>query len=207
LSSAKHKELDWSPVSRLFQERLSFHNSLDELGFKEWLFHPTMLFGSYGKWWGDLGKRNRPHEGLDLCVYRTEKGDIRYLDAKTKVPVIFEGQVVRVGDDFLGQSVFVSHVAHGDDGSQLYTIYAHIKPGSHMQPGERLSEGDIIGTIADAKRNGGVIPLHLHVSVAWIPNTVSSQELDWQIVGDLGRVVFLDPLRVIDCPYSILARI
>ena len=207
MSNTKHNELDWSPVSRLFQKRLSFYNSLDELGFKEWLFHPAMLFGSCGKWWGDLSKRNRPHEGLDLCVYRTEKGDTRYLEANTKVPVIFEGQVVRIGDDFLGQSVFVSHGAHGNDGSRLHTIYAHIKPDGRIHRGERLSEGDIIGTIADARRSGGVVPPHLHVSVAWISNTVCSQELDWQIVADLGGVVLLDPLRVIDCPYSIVARI
>ncbi|MFC2059620.1 hypothetical protein ACFLTZ_00815 [Chloroflexota bacterium] len=51
-----------------------------------------------------MGKRARPHEGLDLCVYRTEKGDIRYLDEKTKVPVILKGRIVKVVDDFLGES-------------------------------------------------------------------------------------------------------
>ena len=152
-----------------------------------------------------MGKRDRPHEGLDLCFYRTKEGDIRYLDEKTKVPAIFTGQIVKVGDDFLGESVFVSHGAYESDGSQLHTIYGHIKPRDHMRPGERLSEGDVIGTIADARKGGGSIPPHLHVSVAWIPNTVRSQELGWQIVGDLAKVVLLDPLSVIECPYSIVA--
>ena len=207
MSGAKDKRLDRAHVSKLFQKRLRFYNSLDKMGFEEWVFHPAMLFGSYSKWWGDLEKRDRPHEGLDLYLYRTKEGDIRYLDEKMKIPVIFKGQIVKVGDDFLGESVFVSHSDYESDGSQLYTIYGHIKPCDRMRPSERLSEGDIIGTIADARKSGGVIPPHLHVSVAWIPNTVRSQELSWQIVGSLAKVVLLDPLSVIECPYSIAASV
>jgi hypothetical protein len=73
-------------------------------------------------------------------------------------PGHIRGQVVKVGDDFLGQSVFVSHGAYDNDGSQLHTIYGHIKPRGRMDPGERLSDGDIIGTIADARKSGGAIP-------------------------------------------------
>jgi len=207
LSDANDKGLDRAPVSRLFHERLRFYNSLDDLGFKEWIFHPAMLFGSHCKWWGDLGKRERLHEGLDLCLYRTKAGDIHYLDERTKIPVIFKGQVVKVGEDFLGESVFVSHGAYDSNGSQLHTIYGHIKACDHIRPGERLSEGDIIGSIADARKSDGEVPHHLHVSVAWIPSTVHSQELRWQMVGDLTKVVLLDPLRVIECPYSIASVI
>ena len=102
---------------------------------------------------------------------------------------------------------FGSLTVYRNDASQLHTIYGNIKPGVCMRPGERLSEGDIIGTIADARKSGGAIPPHLHVSVAWIPRALHSQELDWQIVGDLAKVVLLDPLRVIDCPYSIIAGV
>ncbi len=207
MSGANDKRLDKAPVSKLFQERLRACNSLDEMGFREWVFHPAMLFGSYYKWWGDLGKRDGAHEGLDLCLYRTKEGDIRYLDGKTKVPVIFKGRIVKLGDDFLGESVFVSHGAYDSDGSRLHTIYGHIKPRDRMRLGERLSEGDIIGTIADARKSGGAIPPHLHVSVAWIPDTVHSQELGWQIVSDPAKVVLLDPLCVIECPYSIVAGV
>ncbi|MFC1977039.1 peptidoglycan DD-metalloendopeptidase family protein [Chloroflexota bacterium] len=203
LSGANDKRLDKAYVSKLFQERLMFYNSLDEMGFEEWVFHPAMLFGADYKWWGDLGKRDRPHEGLDLCLYRTKEEDIRYLDEKTKVPVIFKGKIVKVVDDFLGASVFVSHSDYESDGSQLLTIYGHIRPRDHMRPGERLSEGDIIGTIANAKGSSGAILSHLHISVAWIPNTMHSQELSWQIVGDITKVMLLDPLSVIECPHSI----
>jgi len=206
LSEVKNKGMDRVPVSRSFHERLLFFNNLDSLGFKEWIFHPAMLFGSLDKWWGDLGKRQRPHEGLDLRLYRTKEGNIHYLTGGTKIPAIFKGQVVKVSADFLGESVFVSHDAYNSNGSRLYTIYGHIKPGNHIRPGERLSEGDIIGVIADTRNSGMVIPLHLHVSMAWIPATMPVPELGWQMINDLAKVVLLNPLSVIECPYSIMSE-
>jgi hypothetical protein len=206
LSDAKNKELYRVPVSRLFHERLLFFNNLDSLGFEEWIFRPEMLFGSFYKWWGDLGKRQRPHEGLDLCLYRTKEGDINYLTEVTKIPVILEGQVAKVSEDFLGESVFVSHGVYDANGSQLYTIYGHIKPANHIRPRERLSEGDIIGVIADTRNSRVAIPRHLHVSVAWIPDTTPMPELGWQMINDPTKVVLLDPLSVIECPYSIVSE-
>ena len=122
-------------------------------------------------------------------------------------PVIFKGQVMKVDDDFLGESVFVSHDYYDNDGSQLYTIYGHIKPCGRMCLGERLREGDIIGTIADTRNCAGAVPPHLHISVAWVPKSVRSQELGWEIIGSHTEITLLDPLRVIECPYSILVDI
>ena len=205
MSEVKNKGLDRVPVSRLFHERLLLFNNLNSLGFKEWIFHPAMLFGSLDKWWGDSGKRKRPHEGLDLCLYRTREGNMHHLPREAKIPVIFKGQVATVTDDFLGESVFVGHDAYDSNGSQLYTIYGHIKPGNHIRPGGKLSEGDIIGVIADTGNSGVVIPRHLHVSVAWIPNTLHVLELGWQTINDPTKVVLLDPLSVIEFPYSIVS--
>ncbi len=199
--------MDRMPVSRLFHERLLFFNNLDGLGFKEWIFHPAMLFGALYEWWGDWGKRERPHEGLDLCLYRTKEGSIHHLAEETKIPVILEGKISNVADDFLGESIFVSHGAYDSNERQLYTIYGHVKPGNHIRPGERLSEGDIVGVIAETKNSGPAVPHHLHISVAWIPNTMHVQELGWQMINDLARVVFLDPLDVTECPYSIMSSI
>jgi hypothetical protein len=206
-SSAKDKGVNQPHASRLFNELLKSYNNLDKLGFQEWIFHPAMLFGSNRKWWGDLGKRDRPHEGLDICRYWTEEKEIRYLGEKTKVPVIFEGRVVKVCNDFLGESLFISHGTFERNGSLLYTIYGHIKPSSRLVPGHRLIGGDIIGTIADARKSSRTIPPHLHVSVAWIPHTVSAQELHWRIIRDLAEVILVDPLCLIECPYSIAVSI
>ncbi|MFP4641445.1 MAG: peptidoglycan DD-metalloendopeptidase family protein [Dehalococcoidia bacterium] len=207
MSDTKDKGLNQILASRVFHERMVFHNSLDDAGFEEWIFHPAMLFGSYDKWWGDLGKRGRAHEGLDLCLYRTGEGNIYYLNRETEVPVICAGQVVKVNDDFLGESVFVSHSAYNSNGCQLHTIYGHIKPHDYICSGERVGEGDIIGSLTDARKSGGGVPYHLHISIAWIPKTFSPQELGWQTVGDNTEVVLLDPLRVIECPYSIKADV
>ncbi len=204
---APDKTLGIVPGPTSFQERMTFCNRLDEKGFEKWAFHPAMLFGSHRKWWGDPGRRDRPHEGLDLCLYRTKQGDVQYLDEKTCVPLIFEGEVAKVCDDFLGQSVFVRHSDCHSDGSQLHTIYGHLKPLSRICQGKRLAEGTIIGTIADTGKSGAAIPPHLHISVAWISNTVSPGELSWRTVGDPEKVVLVDPLPVIKCPYSIVAGI
>lgn len=165
-----------------------------------------MLFGSLDKWWGDFGKRQRPHEGLDLYLYRTKEGNIHYLTGETKIPVIFEGQVIKVSDDFLGESVFIGHDACDSNGNRLYTIYGHIKPVNHIRSRKRMSEGDVVGVIAVTGNSGVAIPHHLHVSVAWIPDTMPVSELGWQTINDPARVMLQDPLSVIECSYSIVSE-
>jgi hypothetical protein len=191
------------PRSTSFHRRLITVNALDEVGLGEWLFHPGMLFGSTVRWWGDMARRDTPHEGLDLQAYRTVRAAIRNLNEVTAVPVIFGGKVVRIIDDFLGRSVFVRH-ARDTDGSHLYTAYGHVRPFSGTQPGEDMEEGGIIGTIADAREKNAAIPSHLHVSVAWVKDTVPPEVLDWKTMADSDMVVLIDPLSVIECPYTVL---
>ncbi|MBI2836607.1 MAG: hypothetical protein HYX85_02815 [Chloroflexi bacterium] len=193
------------PVSRDFDARLRALNSLDEEGFSEWIFDPAMLFGSTVKWWGDRGKRNTPHEGLDLRPYRTGDGVVHRLDAGAKVPVMFDGEVVNVIDDFLGKSVFVRHGGFETEGCHLYTIYGHIVPSDSAVPGSVLAKGSVIGVISAGRRNDAADIAHLHMSVAWIPDSVNAGDLDWNTVGDPTRVVLIDPLGVITWRYSIVA--
>jgi murein DD-endopeptidase MepM/ murein hydrolase activator NlpD len=168
-----------------------------------WVFDAGMLFGAENRWWGDRGGRDGPHEGIDLSSYRTKEGEIRHLDENSRVPVIFSGRVMSVIDDFLGRSVFVKHAA-GRSGRHLYTIYGHLKPSPGTQTGMDLSEGDIIGTIADAREKRATIRSHLHISVAWVPDSLQPEELDWRVIADPDRVELIDPLRVIDCPHTTL---
>lgn len=192
------------PVSKLFSERLIVINGLDWKGFEEWIFYSAMLFGSRSKWWGDRGERDSRHEGLDFYLYRTGDGDIQYLDAETKIPVIFSGRVAKVSKDFLGESVFVSHNVYNLNGSRLYTIYGHVRPHSRIRPGEGLSAGGVIGVLAGTGETNGTVPYHLHISLAWIPDTVPSHELDWQMMNEQTGIVLLDPLHIIECPYTIM---
>jgi hypothetical protein len=193
--------------SKLFQERIISCNRLKESGYTEWLFYPSMLFNSPVKWWGNKGKREKPHEGLDICLYRTDKGNFRYLDENIKIPVIFRGRVEKIIEDFLGKSVFVSHGDRKDNGKSLYSVYGHISPDDNIYPGKMLNDGDLIGTIADAKKKQRLIHSHLHISVVWVSDDISIEELNWEITDSTNKFVFLDPLRIIECPYSIIQDI
>ena len=51
-----------------FTEFFILKNGFQDQGFKEWLLWPGMLFDAEIKWWGNQGRRNKPHEGLDLCL-------------------------------------------------------------------------------------------------------------------------------------------
>ena len=187
-----------------FNEYLLGYNGLSERGFRKWAFYPGMLFNSTDKWWEMGGKRDKPHEGLDLWLYRDEDGGNYSLDTTTKVPVMYEGRVVRIIDDFIGKSVFVCHDIYNGKGNQLYTIYAHVEPYVGISKDTPLSEGDILASITDARRKKAKMSSHLHISVAWIPNSMDYKKLNWETLNNNSIVKLLDPLRVISCEYVVL---
>lgn len=198
--------LNPEPVPRAtgFGELLVSSNALGDLGFEEWVFHPGMLFDSHVKWWDDQGYRDRSHEGLDLCLYRTKDGEVRHLGDGAKIPVMYGGEVIKVGDDFLGSSVYICHSIYSNHGEQLLTVYGHIKPDDGVYPGKVLREGDLLGTIAEIRtRRVGISP-HVHISLAWIFKNLSYEKLDWVYISDTRVAVLLNPLEVIGCRYSIL---
>ena len=195
---------EYSPDSTRFMQHLIEYNNLDELGFEEWVFHPGMLFDSTDRWWGDWGNRDKPHEGLDLCLYRDRCGENHSLDEKIKVPVIYGGKVVRVIDDYIGKSVFVGHDICDSKGNQLYTVYGHIEPQNEVSRGKTLIEGDIIATITDTRGKKVEISPHLHISIAWIPECLPYEKLNWKSMGDSEIVTLLNPLKVFDCKYTVL---
>lgn len=199
-----HMNPEPAPKAMGFGERLVISNALGEVGFEEWVFHPGMLFNALDKWWSNQECRNRPHEGLDLCLYRTRVGEVRCLGEKTKIPVMYGGKVIKISNDFLGASVFVCHRIYNNHGEQLLTAYGHIKPDDSIYPGRVLREGDLLGAIAETKKRNTVIPSHIHISVAWISKSFCCEKIDWECIGDPGVAVLLDPLEIIDCRYSII---
>ena len=187
-----------------FSKYLIEYNGLYELGFEEWVFRPGMLFNAWHRWWVDEGSRDRPHEGLDLCLYRDEDGRIHSINKGAEIPMMYEGEIVKIHDDFLGKSVYASHDIYDDDGNQLYTIYGHVQLHGGVGEGKSLGEGDGIATIPDAGRKRVDIPVHLHISVAWIPDSLPHDRLGWEVVGDPSVVTLVDPLEVIDCKYTVI---
>ena len=190
-----------------FTEHLIQENTLDGNGFEEWIFYPGMLFNAPDKWWGNQGKRDKPHEGLDLCLYRDLPGKIRRLDEKTKIPVIYDGIVVGIVDDFLGKSVIIEHGLTDSDNHRFCTIYGHLNPHKGLHVGRIVKEGDIIATLADSNNSKVKTLSHLHISLGWTSKFISYDKLDWKTIGAPNTLTLMDPLYVIGWHYRVLKRI
>jgi murein DD-endopeptidase MepM/ murein hydrolase activator NlpD len=180
-------------------------NGLGETGFERWAFYPEMLFGAQGKWWGDRGRRPRPHEGIDLGLYTDKAGQALRLPESSRIPVMFDGEIIKIEEDFLGESLYLGHEIDDGQGRQLFTIYGHTKPENVVRTGERFRQGEVIATLSPADRRIAGVPAHLHLSLAWVSKTQASEELNWELLHDPRVAILLDPLRVMDCPYKILA--
>jgi len=178
-----------------FTELLTRNIVAGDYGFKEWIFCPGMLFNAADKWWGDLGKRTRPHEGLDICLYRNRHNRIVCLGKGTAVPAMFDGVVVKIIDDFLGKSVIIDHSFPGH--RPFCTIYGHTIPEGGIKAGRRVKEGDIIAAIADTGRSEtGLFP-HLHITIGMISDKTSYKRMDWETIGNDDVLTLVDPISVI----------
>ena len=187
-----------------FTEFLIRENGLDKSGFEGWIFCPGMLFNAIDKWWGDQGKRDKPHEGLDLCLYRDRGDMILRLGEKIKIPVIYDGVVVGIISDFLGKSVIIEHLLPNCDNRRFCTIYGHTIPDRGLHIGKIVKQGDIIATLADSSKSKADIFPHLHISLGWTSKAISYDRLDWGKIGAQNTLTLLDPLQVINCNYLTL---
>ena len=140
-------------------------NGLDRNGFDSWLFCPGMLFNSPQKWWGDHGRRDYPHEGIDLCLYRDHSHRIRRLDEHTRIPVMHNGVVKAMFKDYLGTTVVIEHENSVNDTGVFISLYAHTNPRSDIAVGVIVKEGDIIATFGDTRNSKSRIIPHLHFSL------------------------------------------
>lgn len=163
-----------------------------------------MLFHAVCKWWGDKEPRNIPHEGLDLFLYKDRQDRIVRLDEKTRIPVMFDGVVVSIINDFLGNSVIVEHAFPDRDTGRFCTIYGHINLLKGLHVGRGLKQGDIMGTLADPVQSGFNVMPHLHISVGRASKPISYDRLNWDTIGDSDTLTLLDPLDIINWQYQIL---
>jgi len=189
------------PKSR-FTQRLIRENGLDRSGLHGWVFCAGMQFNSPHKWWGDHGRRDYPHEGLDFCLYRRSNGGIGRLDANTRIPAIRGGRVVAVFKDYLGQAVVVEHLLAANDG-RLLTFYAHTRPLDGLKIGARIEEGQVIATLADTRGSRAGIRPHLHFSLGLTTGSIAYEGFEWNTIRSAG-VTLLDPLPVLDRPHEVL---
>jgi murein DD-endopeptidase MepM/ murein hydrolase activator NlpD len=180
-----------------FMEFMLAHNRPRMDGFKTWVFHPGMLFQALGKWWGDQGPRAVPHEGLDLYSFEAALGRVKTVDHQTQIPAAFAGQVVKIHRDFLGQSIYISHAMYADDGRQLLSAVGHTVPREGLQTGQPVAAGEIIAAVAGFPGQKSNLPVHLHLTFAWVPKDVRADQLTWKNLGHDPGVRLIDPLPVI----------
>jgi murein DD-endopeptidase MepM/ murein hydrolase activator NlpD len=188
-----------------FTEILVQKNALDKGSFKRWVFCSGMLFNSTDKWWGDQGNRDKSHEGLDLCFYNNQEDTIFRLGENAKIPVVYDGMLVAIIDDFLGKSLIFEHMFSERDNYRLCTIYGHTIPEDNLYVGKIVKKGDVIATLASSSTFKTDIFPHLHLSLGWSSKAISYDRLDWKNIGSPNNLTLLDPLKVIDCSYDILA--
>jgi murein DD-endopeptidase MepM/ murein hydrolase activator NlpD len=196
-----------NPGQTRFTEFLIRENDLAKSGFDQWVFQPGMLFNSPDKWWGHRGKRDTPHEGLDLCLYRVPNGRIFCIDENTRIPVMYDGVVVAIVNDFLGKSLIVEHELSDSDSPRFCSIYGHTNPPADLQIGKPVKKGDILATLADSSRSKSGIRPHLHISLGWTAKFISYDRFDWETIGTWDMLTLLDPLDVLDRPYQVLENV
>ncbi len=165
-------------------------NQLQKLGFKRWVFRPGMLFQDNEKWWDADQLRDTPHEGIDFCCFEDKADKTIYLNPKTNVPVMFDGEVIRIFNDLLGHSILVAHQIHNDT-SRLCSIYAHSLPDEKLKIGHTVMAGEIIASIS-TKNNSPIAP-HIHISTIWVDAGVSIQTIHWGNINDPNVVTLCDP--------------
>jgi len=185
-----------------FTRRLIAANGLEHSGFSNWLFYPGMFFLDRNKWWGNGGPRRIPHEGRDLCFYRTHEGKQCRLGPQTRLPAITGGRVLRIIDDFLGKSIVVRHAGRTENGWRICTVYGHTQPLAGLSHGSTLESGEIIATLSESGRSKGPGP-HLHVSLALVSGHLRAEYINWSSLGDPQMTVFMDPLSLIAPPHPV----
>ena len=181
-----------------FAEHFVKENGLGECDFKEWVLSSGMLFRASRIWWGDRGKRDSAHEGLDLGFYRDCRDKMYGLDDNTKIPVMYDGLVVCIVNDFLGESLIVKHSIPDNDIREFCTIYGHTDPESGMRTGSIVEQGEVIGSVASVNRSKSHSSPHVHISIGLPSRAISYDKLDWKAIGDPDTMTLIDPLQVID---------
>ena len=178
-------------------------NSFGSNDFKHWLFCPGMLFHSPDKWWGDFGRRDFPHEGLDFCLYRGPSGKIMRLDPNIRIPVMQDGVVRAMFADYLGRALIVEH-ADGRSSRRWLSVYAHTKPLEGIEPGLFVKKGTVIATIADTSHSKAGIYPHLHVSLGLPSARLSYEHFFWNRMRDPELVALVDPVAMVEGCYEVL---
>lgn len=151
-----------------------------------------MGFQDIGLWWVKEKKRITPHEGVDFVRFCDRNVKVCNLVGPLAVPTMFSGEIAWVHRDFLAWSLYIRHPQFVLPGHVLYTVYGHLQPGKKVCVGRRVVAGEVVGSLEKYRLNN-TVPLHLHLTIAWISEVVTPEELSWQLLNDRGLVTLVDP--------------
>ncbi len=185
-----------------FGTRLAALNPKTLAALVRWVFHPGMLFSSLEQWWNPNRPRAVPHEGLDLCCFAEPSGALRWVPPDLSVPPFLPGRVVRMAPDFLGISIFLGHDLCRA-GLRLHSALGHTKPRADLRKGDRVEAHELVAHLAPPRGRRPKVPPHLHLSLFWLPDKTSSARLDWRTLGSDPIVHLLNPLPLLNLPYTI----
>ena len=175
----------------LFNDRITACNPDLAKEFQHWLLPPGTCFQDERLWWGERRKRTAPHEGLDLVRYADRQGAKNHVAPGLRIPAIFSGRAVRLHQDFLNQSLYIRHDQFRRDGAVLHTVYGHVQPEESVRIGREIGTGESAAVLAAYPRS--TVPLHLHLTVAWIPEDIPPNRLSWRLFNENERIIPLDP--------------
>ena len=202
------------PESSLL-DSLVCKNHLDRCGFFRFVFFDGMLFGSDQKWWGKKGRRRFPHEGLDLCFFEDHRGNSFRLDASVTVPMLYDGQVEHITDDFLGKTVISSHVidarVFGDNDRagtgkiSVLSLYGHLRLDKELRIGDAIKQDEIFASIAAIDNPKKKLLPHLHISLARPEMLPPAHQIEWALLNTADRSVFMNPFDALRPAYRVTA--
>ncbi len=158
----------------------------------QWLFYSGMLFLSRDKWWGDFKKRSSAHEGIDICYYRLNSGEIFSFDESIKVPAINDGLVLNICDDFLGRTIVIQDRINRSLKSRVLFIYAHVAPVKKLKPGMNIKKNEIIARVCNTCKNPQLTP-HLHFSCCEIPENITPEKMNWNLFSKHPDINLINP--------------
>ncbi|MBK1875465.1 hypothetical protein [Pelagicoccus mobilis] len=175
---------------------------------QKWVIRRGMEFQSPWIWWGDPNKTRQesygggPHEGIDFAL--GEMKDSKRIQAGMaglQIPAFTEGTLHWTFPDLVGDTaIVVSDKAI--NGQAIVFQYSHIELDA-PQIGDRLSQGDAIGKIAQSQNPKSITASHLHLSVALIEQNLlerPNHEVDfnnWLEWEQLGQLTYFDPLELL----------
>ncbi len=178
-------------------------NKLHAFDFDRFVFFQGMMFGSDKKWWGVKGIRRFLHEGLDLCFFTNICNEKFRLDETVKVPMLYDGRVEHITNDFLGKTVITRHCFSGHNKLPLLSLYGHLNPDKNLKIGDEIKAGEIFALIAGLENRQKVLLPHLHISLAKPEMLPPANCLEWEFLNTVDRDVFIDPLKAITPKYTV----